>query len=510
MCGARSEEWPGAALAVDKLRLPVAFEVGWTYARVMTPTEITAALGAAKPLPVAAVRAGTDCADAIAPSVLAAIEKACGGALLLPNQQRLVRRGVHVLAAARQTTLWQPLLRLLRRDRVELDRSLGQALTETLPSVLLSVFDGDVAPLLAAIEDRATEEYARWALLGVLARLTFEGAHSRAATHALLERFETEVWAEPGNAAWEGWQDAVQLLGFTELAARVRATWADGRNPQSEADRQDWEEQLAAGPADAPRFADDRLCLIEDAGPILQDLERAQQSQEADAIAAREADPISLDQDEIDWLHDFLDHTGAAMSAEILDGYFTALVVGPELVMPSEYLPEIWGGEEPVYDDREQGEFALHLLMRHWNSIAHRFEAQKPCAPIMADTELVAHDWADGFMRGVSLRMPVWDRRLAKDEQLTTFLGHILMLAVDRDVAAKEGVTAEQRTRMVESLSLAVHGLYLYWRENPVTAHTSSAVAQSRRSKVGRNAPCPCGSGKKHKRCCGAADMAIH
>lgn len=106
MCGARSEEWPGAALAVDKLRLPVAFEVGWTYARVMTPTEITAALGAAKPLPVAAVRAGTDCADAIAPSVLAAIEKACGGALLLPNQQRLVRRGVQVLAAARQTTLW--------------------------------------------------------------------------------------------------------------------------------------------------------------------------------------------------------------------------------------------------------------------------------------------------------------------------------------------------------------------------------------------------------------------
>ncbi|HIC86576.1 MAG TPA: hypothetical protein EYP06_09830, partial [Desulfobacterales bacterium] len=23
--------------------------------------------------------------------------------------------------------------------------------------------------------------------------------------------------------------------------------------------------------------------------------------------------------------------------------------------------------------------------------------------------------------------------------------------------------------------------------------------------KVGRNAPCPCGSGKKYKKCCGAA-----
>jgi uncharacterized protein len=29
--------------------------------------------------------------------------------------------------------------------------------------------------------------------------------------------------------------------------------------------------------------------------------------------------------------------------------------------------------------------------------------------------------------------------------------------------------------------------------------------------KVGRNEPCPCGSGKKFKRCCGSADMrALH
>jgi len=66
---------------VDKLRQHVAFWVGSTYARVITPTEIIAALGAAKLLPVAAVRAGTECADAIAPSVLAVVEKASGGAL---------------------------------------------------------------------------------------------------------------------------------------------------------------------------------------------------------------------------------------------------------------------------------------------------------------------------------------------------------------------------------------------------------------------------------------------
>jgi uncharacterized protein len=235
--------------------------------------------------------------------------------------------------------------------------------------------------------------------------------------------------------------------------------------------------------------------------------EGSQQSQDAEATG--EVDRIALDKDEIDWLHDLFAHTDAAMSVEVLDGYFTALIVGPEPVMPSEYLAEIWGGEGPVYDDREQGEFALNLLMRHWNSIVQRLETLKPCAPIMADTALVARDWADGFMRGVSLRMPVWDRRLAKDEQLTTFLGHILMLAVDRDVAAREGITAEKRMRMVESLSLAVYGIYLYWREKPITAQASSVGNRARRSKVGRNAPCPCGSGKKHKRCCGVG-LSIH
>ncbi len=39
----------------------------------------------------------------------------------------------------------------------------------------------------------------------------------------------------------------------------------------------------------------------------------------------------------------------------------------------------------------------------------------------------------------------------------------------------------------------------------PKPAAPPSAVAARRKAvKVGRNDPCPCGSGKKYKRCCGA------
>ena len=36
-------------------------------------------------------------------------------------------------------------------------------------------------------------------------------------------------------------------------------------------------------------------------------------------------------------------------------------------------------------------------------------------------------------------------------------------------------------------------------------AQFSTAPAAGRRNKIGRNDPCPCGSGLKYKRCCGAA-----
>ena len=36
---------------------------------------------------------------------------------------------------------------------------------------------------------------------------------------------------------------------------------------------------------------------------------------------------------------------GRAMNVEQLDGFFAALIAGPETVMPSEYYAEVFGGE---------------------------------------------------------------------------------------------------------------------------------------------------------------------
>src|SRR3954465_7080051 len=46
-----------------------------------------------------------------------------------------------------------------------------------------------------------------------------------------------------------------------------------------------------------------------------------------------------------------------------LDGFLTGVAIGPELVMPGEWLPHVWGGEEPVFDDHRR---ASAIWARSW------------------------------------------------------------------------------------------------------------------------------------------------
>jgi len=58
-----------------------------------------------------------------------------------------------------------------------------------------------------------------------------------------------------------------------------------------------------------------------------------------------------LTDDEFARLDSFLCKNMKAMNLEQIDGFFTALVCGPEVVMPGEYLPYVWGNEKSqVFD----------------------------------------------------------------------------------------------------------------------------------------------------------------
>lgn len=55
------------------------------------------------------------------------------------------------------------------------------------------------------------------------------------------------------------------------------------------------------------------------------------------------------------------------MNVEQLDGFFAALIAGPESVMPGEYCREVFGGEMPdacEFSSLEEANEILGLMMR--------------------------------------------------------------------------------------------------------------------------------------------------
>ncbi|HVI62575.1 MAG TPA: UPF0149 family protein, partial [Bradyrhizobium sp.] len=57
--------------------------------------------------------------------------------------------------------------------------------------------------------------------------------------------------------------------------------------------------------------------------------------------------PEPLTDAELERLSAILERFGdkRSMNLEKLDGFIAALVCGPDIILPSEYLPEIWGGD---------------------------------------------------------------------------------------------------------------------------------------------------------------------
>ena len=94
-----------------------------------------------------------------------------------------------------------------------------------------------------------------------------------------------------------------------------------------------------------------------------------------------------------------------------LDGFLTGIAIGPEVVMPSEWLPHVWGGEEPVFDDHLQASAILGTIMGRYNMILRGVEAGV-FGPLFWETQdgtVIAADWAEGFMQAVALRADAWE-----------------------------------------------------------------------------------------------------
>ena len=171
---------------------------------------------------------------------------------LTDEDANLLFWGMHALSAARDRRVFAPVLTLLRHDGETLDSLLGDALTETMPRVLASSYDGDAEALHRFILDATVEPLARDAALAALGFLTRDGRLDREASRDLLIRFDEARVAGADASVWFGWEETIAYLGLTDLVPRVEAAWKDGRITDEFSDRLWFRKALRQGTAEPP------------------------------------------------------------------------------------------------------------------------------------------------------------------------------------------------------------------------------------------------------------------
>jgi len=267
-------------------------------------------------------------------------------------------------------------------------------------------------------------------------------------------------------------------------------------------------------------------------------------SSAADPLVGFAIEPLSPQEfDEIDAiLDDLRTRYDETPQWEFCEGFMAALICCRRLIMPSEYLPVLLAiGDEGVQDEgsfADDAQFSrfMALWTRRWNEVADALNAKVEdlgdeaayfpevmdmrgavaALPEEARAELAgdaipsyAQIWALGFMYAVESWPEEW--AAPRDKEAALWLDETLDAIValtddDTDpptlsVYDENGApsVSAQRLDAYASAIWAVYDLRELWRTlgpRQQTVHKASTP--------GRNDPCPCGSGKKYKKCCGA------
>ena len=144
--------------------------------------------------------------------------------------------------------------------------------------------------------------------------------------------------------------------------------------------------------------------------------------------------------------------------------------------------------------------------MAFYNDIAHRLDDPETYIPLIeedSDGNFLWEFWAAGFAKALALRPWAWttfEDRPQDDRAAMAFdrLASVAAIAAERTddpVAHAHPVIDDTLMQSAPDMFAAC---VLDLHHNRVANHGQRTAG----SKTGRNDPCPCGSGRKYKKCC--------
>ena len=222
---------------------------------------------------------------------------------------------------------------------------------------------------------------------------------------------------------------------------------------------------------------------------------------------------------------------------ESIDGFLTALAAGPTLPAAEDWLPAMCGDAfERAFADPEDHARALQSLQVRLDMLRRQLDpeslldrpAEMRLSPLMAEYTdedrqrivdegaMAAEDaallqtgalWAQGFLDALESFPAIWVE--PEDEASAADFGALvdqvvaLVLPPGSDEALAHAARfwpgkEPSREDLLAEACWAVQDLRVYWID-----HAPRPATRRVEAAPGRNDPCPCGSGKKYKKCHG-------
>jgi len=227
--------------------------------------------------------------------------------------------------------------------------------------------------------------------------------------------------------------------------------------------------------------------------------------------------PMLLSDEEMDALEAILVSDTVpedCMDLEMLDGFLAGVLLSPTVIERERWLPEVWSAYgETGFGAGNALRRAIQLVLAYHNEIAttlgreNREESWEPlcfASEEGSDKPGVGEGWIDGFLQGLELWAEDWQERLP-DEVAEETQNALRRIVAPWESGEADTASDEMRLDWLAAAGEAINNIFARWRAIglPAPQPVELEAVSSPPARAGRNGLCPCGSGKKYKKCCG-------
>ena len=191
------------------------------------------------------------------------------------------------------------------------------------------------------------------------------------------------------------------------------------------------------------------------------------------------------------------------MRCDEVQGFMMALLSGPDALNPTNWLPEILG-EESLFDAKERTEIERLVMAM---AADMRMKLNEKILPDLWFYEDEAgnpdfYTWCNAYLYALDIVPTDWFEAVDQEEFEDLFYPIMALGGIYDEEENGEVIlhlNEKELTQLESDLPHVLLDIYWYWQaiiNKPQTVRREG-------EKVGRNDPCPCGSGEKYKACCG-------